>query len=45
MKNVLLVVVLGLGLVARAQDAAAVERFNALPEAQKQALREKLTAF
>ena len=39
-----ILVLLVTGLAARAEGSA-VERFNALPEAEKQALREKLKAY
>ena len=40
----LVLMMMMVGLAARAEESAA-ERFNALPEAEKQALREKLKAF
>ena len=40
----LILMVMTVGALAHAQDSAA-DRFKALPEAEKQALREKLKAF
>ena len=47
MKRTLLLVMMCLASVTFAQEPSsdAVERFNALPEAKKQELREKLKAF